>query len=257
LKEIYGSNSYKITETELHSDFNYWALDRQLIYADEISGGDKRATSDRLKELITGLEIGINQKHLSPVTIRNCFQFLFSSNHPNAFYLEPTDRRFFVVEVATVPKEFFRNVYYPWLNAGGASALYAYLLTLPMDGFDPHDAPPRTADKQAMIDLGRSDLERWVEENRDFVGTASEWLDMYRRQPGHSTKVGESGLTAALKRASGEMKRVRVGDEVKRLWAVGGVLRTTDLAVFWIERYEASKKAAEGAAGLTVKISGF
>ena len=241
MKEIYGSNSYKITETELHSDFNYWALDRQLIYADEISGGDKRATSDRLKELITGLEIGINQKHLAPVTIRNCFQFLFSSNHPNAFYLEPTDRRFFVAEVATVPKTFFGDVYYPWLDAGGAAYLYAYLLTLPMDGFNPHDAPPRTADKQAMIDLGRSDVERWIEERREFVGTAAEWLDEFRGRDfmrSRSTNLTESGMTAALKRAGGSVKRVTLGDKKPYLWSLD--LQTTDHFLVWQERYHAS-----------------
>jgi len=249
LKEIYGSNAYKITETELHSDFNYWALDRQLIYADEISGGDKRATSDRLKELITGLEIGINQKHLAPVTIRNCFQFLFSSNHPNAFYLEPTDRRFFVAEVATVPKTFFGDVYYPWLDAGGAAYLYAYLLTLPMDGFNPHDAPPRTADKQAMIDLGRSDVERWIEERREFVGTAAEWLDEFRGRDfmrSRSTNLTESGMTAALKRAGGSVKRVTLGDKKPYLWSLD--LQGSDHYLVWQERYHASHPKPETAA---------
>jgi hypothetical protein len=241
LREIYGRNAVAITESHLHAQFNEWALDKQFVYADEISGGDKRSTSDYLKELVTGHEIRVNQKFQPEISIRNCMQFLFSSNHPNAFFLEPTDRRFFVAEVGAVPREFF-NGYYQWLNSGGAAHVYGHLLALPMGDFNPHSAPPMTGDKQAMIDLGRSDVERWLEDNREFVGTGKDWLDEYRgrdlmRQ--RQTNLSESGMASALKRCGGQLKRVKQEGKVTRLWSLN--LREQDSPQLWLERYQASR----------------
>jgi hypothetical protein len=240
LRRIYAKNAEKISESDLQAQFNDWARDRQLIYADEISGGDKRKTSDFLKELITGSEIRVNQKFLPPITIRNCIQFLFSSNHPNAFYLEPDDRRFLIIEVAPGLSKAFFDRYYAWLDNGGAANVYAHLLTLPMVGFDPHGAPPMTADKQAMIDLGRSDVERWLDENRDFVGTASEWLSKFRDGLSirRSTNLTESGMLAALKRSGGVNKRITVDGKKLRVWSLD--LSEKHDPLVWQERYEAS-----------------
>jgi primase-polymerase (primpol)-like protein len=245
LRRIYGKNAEKISELDLQAQFNDWALDRQFIYADEISGGDKRKTSDVLKELITGSEIKVNQKFLPSITIRNCVQFLFSSNHPNAFYLEPSDRRFFVIEVASGLSKVFFDRYYTWLDNGGAAHLYAHLLGLPMVGFDPHGAPPMTADKQAMIDMGRSDVERWLNENRDFVAPASEWLNKFRnacsRFVSGRSNLTESGMLAALKRSGGHPKRITIKGEKLRLWSLD--LSEQDSPLTWQERYQACHDA--------------
>src|SRR5262249_14129309 len=54
LCRIYGTNAARITESQLTSDFNDWARDKQFVAADEVTGGDKRAVADRLKLMITG-----------------------------------------------------------------------------------------------------------------------------------------------------------------------------------------------------------
>src|SRR6185437_13904248 len=123
-------------EEQLHAAFNDWSADKQFILADEITGsGDKRAHADRLKLMVTGSTIYVNKKFEPPYTLRDSINYLFTSNHCDAFFLEDSDRRYFVWEVnGSVPDVGFFNAYYRWLNHDGASALFHKLMRLDLAG---------------------------------------------------------------------------------------------------------------------------
>jgi hypothetical protein len=226
LGRIYGDNFSVIREEQLHAPFNDWAADKQFILADEITGtGDKRTHADRLKLMVTGSTIHVNKKFEPQYTLRDSINYLFTSNHCNSFYVEDSDRRFFVWEVngPALSGEFFTE-YYRWLDNGGASALFHRLQRIDLSDFQPHQAPPKTAAKQEMIELGWSELDRWIHqliadptkliEKGGHVWTCSELLAQYELATGSwdrgGNRVKQTGMAAGLKRAGLRSQRVQV-----------------------------------------------
>lgn len=101
---IYGENFTEIGNTELHASFNEWAINKQFILGDEISGTDKRQEADKLKALITQQSLRINMKNLPTYTVPDCINFYFTSNHPDAFFLDDQDRRFFILRTKPIAR---------------------------------------------------------------------------------------------------------------------------------------------------------
>ena len=105
--------------------------------------------------------------------LRNTINFLFTSNHPNAFHLDVNDRRFFVWECVgeRMPDAFFAE-FVEWRDGeGGLQALMHYFMTVDLTGFNPKAHALITDAKQAMIEVGRSDVERWLFEHYIDPGT--------------------------------------------------------------------------------------
>src|SRR5690606_17830809 len=127
LGRIYGKNFTEIKQKDLHSQFNEWAEARQFVMGDDITGSDKRHDADILKTLITQQELRINPKYVSSYVVPDCINYFFTSNQPDAFFLEDDDRRFFVheVKVGPLPEEFYMD-YELWLHTGGAAAVFHY-----------------------------------------------------------------------------------------------------------------------------------
>jgi hypothetical protein len=168
MRRIYGENFIEIGNDALYSRFNNWASERQLIMATEISSKGQRAAADRLKTLITQTNANIEKKYCDPISVVDCNNYYFTSNHPDALFLEDRDRRFVIVEVVgdPLPKEFYDN-YDTWLKTGGASFLFHKLLHYPLNGFKPTDHAPTTRAKRDMVAAGRSDVAQWVAQLRE------------------------------------------------------------------------------------------
>jgi len=160
---IYGRNFSEISQGDLESGFNEWAVGKQFVLGDDVTGSDRRAHADQLKKMITQHEIRINQKYVPSYSIPDCINYYFTSNQPDAFFLEDDDRRYFVHEVtaAPLPLEFYRD-YGAWLADGGAAALFDYLLRLDLKDFSPTAPALRTAAKAAMTLDSKGDLGEWV-----------------------------------------------------------------------------------------------
>jgi Family of unknown function (DUF5906)/Domain of unknown function (DUF3854) len=167
LERIYGKNFIEINDTVLRSEFNDWAENKQFVLGDEITGGGqkKKDNADRLKSLITQQSIRINPKHVKPYTIPDCINYLFTSNHPDAFYIEAQDRRLFVHEVLSSqnkPPEFWTHYYDGWLRGEGAAALFAHLRAVNLEGFNPANKAPDTTAKDEMRAACSGALRIWV-----------------------------------------------------------------------------------------------
>lgn len=185
LGRIYGSNFTEISQTDLHNQFNEWAEGKQLAMGDDVTGSNKRADADYLKKLITQREIRINGKYVPSYTVPDCLNYFFTANHPDAFFLEDDDRRFFIHEVRVGPlSEEFYMEYELWLDTGGSSAIFHYLLNLDLGDFNPAAPAFKTLAKERMITNVQSDLAGWV---RQLMAT-----------PDHVLKVGEITLDKDL-----------------------------------------------------------
>lgn len=240
--DIYGDNFYPLTSADLRSAFNSWAHYRQFIVGDEISTGDKREINDRMKAMVTQETVSINIKHQPQFLIRDCINYYFTSNHPDAIYLENFDRRFFVVRVPHMqPREraFYQNIL-AWRRANGAAHLRYWLEKRNIDSsFSSGMAAPRTRARQDMVMAGMSDLDRWCAELKDnadamlVVGqlrhqrdlfTARELLSIYQRDHDPHQRVKIGGMTNALSRAMFDQvydgKPVRANAGQARYYAV-------------------------------------
>lgn len=164
MKRIYGSNFTEIKQKDLQNRFNGWAENRQFAMGDDVTGSNKRVDADFLKGLITQESIRIDTKFIPEYEVPDCLNYYFTSNHPDVFFLEDNDRRYFIWEVTVRPREleFYLN-YRRWLNEqGGAEAVFDYLLNLDLGDFNPAAPAFKTTAKERMIDTGRSDLGSWV-----------------------------------------------------------------------------------------------
>jgi putative DNA primase/helicase len=132
LRDIYGDNAVEIKDKHLTSGFNTWARNRQFIIGDEVtSRSDKRDEADHLKGLITNEFVRINDKFIPEYTIPDVMNYIFTSNNPDAFFLESSDRRYFVWEIVGTPLPLgFYHQYDKWFKSVGPSHLFHHLLTL-------------------------------------------------------------------------------------------------------------------------------
>lgn len=163
LGKIYGDNFTEIAQGDLHGGFNEWAEAKQFVMGDDISGSTKRQDADLLKKFITQKSLRINAKYVPSYTVPDCINYFFTANHPDAFFLEDDDRRFFIHEVLVGPmaQDFYKE-YELWLDTEGGSAVFDYLLKLKMGDFDPSSPAFRTSAKERMIANVQSDLATWV-----------------------------------------------------------------------------------------------
>ena len=187
---IYGDHGKIITAVELHSGFNNWMRAAQFILGEENSSSDRRADSNKLKVLITSDRVYLNEKYQPAIDTKNCANFMFTSNHADAFYLEDADRRYFVWEIKAErkPDAFYAN-FVDWRdNRGGAEALMDYLLKLDLTDFNAKGNAPVTEAKEEMIRQGKSDLERWL---TDAVEDEISVRTVFGKEIAHINEVAE------------------------------------------------------------------
>ena len=109
---------------------------------------------------------------------RSCNGFYFTSNHPDAFYLEDTDRRFFIHKTPdyTLDEAFYKK-YERWYRtqdtppkprAEAMNALMYYFMHIDTSSFNPHKAAPNTRSKTTMLELSKSDLGTWVHDAKNY-----------------------------------------------------------------------------------------
>ena len=174
LGQIYGKNFTEISQIDLHNHFNEWAEGKQLVMGDDVTGGNKRADADFLKKLITQKELRVNAKYVPTYVVPDCINYFFTANHPDSFFLEDDDRRFFIHEVAVEPlDEEFYVQYDLWLAANGGAAVFDYLLKLDLGDFNPAAPALRTSARDRMIVNMQSDLAGWV---RQLIAAPDEVL---------------------------------------------------------------------------------
>lgn len=227
LGRIYGKNFTEISQLDLHNSFNEWAEGKQFVMGDDVTGSNKRADADFLKKLITQRELRVNAKYIPSYVVPDCVNYFFTANHPDAFFLEDDDRRFFIheVQVGPLPEEFYVE-YDLWLDSGGSAAVFDWLLRLDLGNFNPAAPAFRTMAKERMIVNMQSDLAGWVRQliatpdavlklgdmvvGKDLF-TAKELLQFY--DPAGKTGTTANGVGRELARAG--VRQVCAGKPIR------------------------------------------
>lgn len=246
LGKIYGRNFTEVDDEIIRQTHNEWAENKQFVMGDEITTNDKRTVSDRMKTMITRQQLRLNPKYVPSYTVPDVINYYFTSNHPDSFFLEDDDRRFFIHEVKVSPREdsFYKAIERwigkPHIQGPGVPALFHHLLNLDMGDFEGTSRALMTKSKRAMMEVGRSDLATWVAALKEdpsgvlvFDGSplpfrlwrSEDLLKIY--DPTEKGRVTANGLARELSRqgfhkvAEGNGVRTTLGQV--RLWAVRDV----------------------------------
>lgn len=236
-----------IGQAELAASFNGWANRKVFVVGDEVSSTNRRQDADKLKGLVTGTTIHINEKFQPGRAVPNFVNFIFLSNHHDALFVGDHDRRFFVWEITAgrLPVEMTQE-FVKWRDTGGLSALLHHLLNYDISGFNPKAPAPMTDAKQQMADDNRSDLESWLADlfasgaslmlGRE-IATAHEIVSLYTNDT--KNNVSAKAVTGACKRlgayARDNQVRLANGNKVRVL-----ALERTD---YWKQQPEADWSA--------------
>lgn len=172
MREVYGDdasrdgsgNAITIGVDDLYGSDYTWLRYKQFVVAEEVTRGVDRRTGDKLKHLITGSVVRVNEKFVPRFSIPNRANILFCSNHSDALHIEEADRRYAVAEVHNDPLDAkLWSDAGRWRESGGAAALKWHLLhEVDCSEFDPKAHAPDTDDKRAMVYAGKTEIERWA-----------------------------------------------------------------------------------------------
>lgn len=215
-----GGDSLKnvslVRNEEITSQWGY-ALETEVLVINELrqsEAKDRRALENTLKPLIAAPPefLSVQRKGLAPYDLVNRLLVVSFSNERVAINLPSDDRRWFVVW-SDAPRMTDEEgaVMWAWLNAGGKSAVAAWLHARDVTAFNPGASPFLTEAKAIMVEAGMSGAESFlVDLMRNRLGEFSKgvvgapWHALCDRLQGSvqgSVKIVQPALLHALKEA--------------------------------------------------------
>jgi hypothetical protein len=215
-----GGDSLKnvslVRNEEITSQWGY-ALEAEIMVVNELrqsEAKDRRSLENTLKPLIAAPPefLSVNRKGLAPYDLVNRLQVIAFSNERVAINLPSDDRRWFVIwSDAKRMTDEEGAVMWTWLNAGGKSAVAAWLHQRDVSAFNPGASPFLTEAKAIMVEAGMSGAESFlVDLMRNRIGEFSKgvvgapWHALCDRLQGTvqgSVKIVQPALLHALKEA--------------------------------------------------------
>lgn len=177
-------NIANIDPAALDSNFNEFAAATlvRISEAANLHEMSKWALNEQLKVLIAGNPdaVAVNPKYGQKYYIRSHNGTVVTTNHlANAIYIPPDDRRFDVIESATleemgliephVRRAYFENLWGWFHNEGGAAHVAAYLHERDLSGFSAANGQRRTSAHQAVVQSGMQS-DHWLIDILDELG---------------------------------------------------------------------------------------
>ena len=155
MNQIYGMYAGEFGQQQLDSAWNAWQADKLYGVFDEvISRKDTYSGMGPLKQMVTSQHVMIERKFRESVSETNYLNAVFLSNETLPFPISSKDRRWFVMWPKVVLDYEFLERFKQVDKTGGVAEFYRYLLEYDLEGFDQRTKPPKTADKQALIEYG-------------------------------------------------------------------------------------------------------
>ena len=119
-------------ERDVFGHFNPLLKNKLLVVIDEMQAKNGFKYSDRIKSLISGLTININEKNVGKQVIQNNAHFVFYSNNDLCIQLEDSDRRFLTIEcILPIPDKQYFDKFIKIMNDKSIQRLfYDHLLSI-------------------------------------------------------------------------------------------------------------------------------
>jgi hypothetical protein len=158
-----GARNFKSISAKefFNSDFNAY-LESVMLRIDEVhdlGGESKYAFEDKTKTVIAAPPAHhfINAKYIPHHSCVNVTGVILTSNHVDALYIDPLDRRHFVC-ISERKQADFQPGYFEalgaWMENGGNQAVAHYLRNLEIGSFHPKAKPPETDGWHRIVAAG-------------------------------------------------------------------------------------------------------
>lgn len=148
----------------LGGQFNGWTERMLLAVINEASGELLARNAPALRALISDKRVMLNEKFRAARQIDSYTQYIVTSNDRGAGAYSADDRRMIVVPCPKKRDAAFYQRAADWKNAGGGRALLHYLLNLDLQGWQPPQQAPLTAEKYMAYMESLSPVQRLAEE---------------------------------------------------------------------------------------------
>lgn len=178
LGALVGEENYSVVKaTDLKSQFNGWAMNKQVILLDECFDLGTLEIANALKTLVGAKEISINRKNKNQIKVKNHADYIVTSNYEDALRMDKGERRYYVIEAnpaikTNAPETLAlldpihamvqgRN---PEAKAELQSVLHK-LLNMDLSSYNPNVLPSRTEAMEDMIKANRADWQSFLIES--------------------------------------------------------------------------------------------
>ena len=169
---IYGEYGATVGQDELEDKFNEWRSRKLFVCGDEVSTrADLTHNKNRLKGLVTSPTVQINPKNMPRREEENHMNVMLLGNELQPAALDTTDRRYLVIQTPAAREfSYYKNLA-RWRAEGGTAAWFDFLLSYPLDGFEPFGPAMKTRAKQELIEINLKSAERfWIEWSGSELG---------------------------------------------------------------------------------------
>jgi hypothetical protein len=145
-------NTQNVAPAELLGSFNGFRKAVLLVVSEARDLGDINRPQfyEHLKTTIAAPPdvLRVNEKHAQEYYIPNLVGVVITTNYKaGGIYLAAEDRRHLVcwssLELESFPRGYWERIW-NWYDSGGYNDVAAYLMTLPLNGFNPKEPPPKT-----------------------------------------------------------------------------------------------------------------
>lgn len=196
---------------DLFGNFNGALKGKIFVVVNEPSS-DRADHSARLKNLITGKEIVINNKYGAQYTIQNFVNYVFTSNKPYITHMGNSSRREAIYKCPTFEQaDIFSRVdaMMKWArkdNGKGFSYVLNWYMNRDLSNFNPYSPAPKTKYKDIAIAASKTPLETfaqelsiWTRDNLEGVGAfTSAQLQVLCDRWGHDKNAKKSYIAKAM-----------------------------------------------------------
>ena len=239
-----AKNAGEVECTELHSEFNDWFCNKELIVIPEMMKEDRRPLNNKLKHIITGQNIRVNIKGVPRFDMPMKTSFFLTSNDDDAIMIEEFDRRYLVLQspAQQKPKDYYRRLF-EWsgkwkgsetelteIQMANVGAVAHYLMHREVsDNFGWVNAP-KTTGRETILNNSRTDLDAWVRDSISNKDWAFTWdLVSVKMMADDATcfpewvkhKVSSHRLSRALRNAGAKQLDMKLNNgDRKNVWAV-------------------------------------
>ena len=257
-----GENSPAATlgPDDLFSNFNGTMKGKIFVVVNEPSS-DRDDHSAKLKNLITGKEITINNKYGAQYSVKNYVNYVFTSNKPYITHMGSSSRREAIYKCPTFSQQDILervSAMMRWARGSqgaGFSAVLDWYMNRDISDFDPFAPAPMTAYKQKAIELSKSPLEvfakelsQWTQENcKGMAAFSAAQLSILCERWGYDSRAKTQYIRRALE-AYGEIepsKLIKVKGKPHRYTAfvVTGVPKEISVTCSWVDIVSITEEA--------------
>lgn len=169
-----GAPAATLGPDDLFGNFNGAMRGKVFVVVNEPSS-DREDHSAKLKNLITGKEITINNKYGAQYSIKNYVNYVFTSNKPYITHMGASSRREAIYKCPSFnPLDILERVgkMMRWAranNGAGFSMALNWYMNRDISGFDPYAPAPKTHYKDIAIALSKTPMESFASELADWT----------------------------------------------------------------------------------------